>query len=314
VKLESNGTQLDLSAVADLRLKKIKVGDDLGAILAIKPIYFETGKWDITPQGAIELDKIADILLDNPSFVIECGSHTDCRSSRKSNQDLSTKRANSTVQYLINKGVSAGQLRYKGYGEDQPVNNCRCEGSVKTTCSEEELALNRRTEFKVISGVENAGSNAPIAQSDSSYTGTTPPISEVNIPKSESEGISKEIQALIKNNEPLMQDVFIIGSKARYSSFESFENTGAMPAGAVYMVQVGAFIEDVDTDIFTGLEPIYVEKTQTGFTRYCVGMFTSYNKAEAAMQMLQKRGFTDAFIVGYWNGVRVPVQELHNRK
>jgi outer membrane protein OmpA-like peptidoglycan-associated protein len=314
VKLESNGTQLDLSAVADLRLKKIKVGDDLGAILAIKPIYFETGKWDITPQGAIELDKIADILLDNPAFVIECGSHTDCRSSRKSNQDLSSKRANSTVQYLINKGVSAVQLKYKGYGEDQPVNDCRCEGSVKTTCSEEELALNRRTEFKVISGVDTANNTKPAsASSDSIFIGATPPINEINEPRAESEGISPEVQALIKNNEPLVQDVFVIGSKARYTSFDSFENTGAMPAGAVYMVQVGAFVEDVDTDIFTGLEPIYIEKTQAGFTRYCVGMFTAYSKAEAAMHMLQKRGFTDAFIVGYWNGVRVPVQELHNR-
>jgi hypothetical protein len=62
------------------------------------------------------------------------------------------------------------------------------------------------------------------------------------------------------------------------------------------------------------MEPVYIEKTQAGFTRYCIGMFSSYSKAEAAMQALQKRGFTDAFIVGYYNGVRVPVQELHNKR
>jgi cell division protein FtsN len=112
----------------------------------------------------------------------------------------------------------------------------------------------------------------------------------------------------------LAQDLFIIGSDIKYRGYTSFKNTNAMPAGAVYMVQVGAFLEDVDTDIFTGLEPVFIEKTPSGFTRYCVGMFTSYGKAEAAMQLLQKRGFTDAFIVGYYNGVRVPVQELHNKR
>lgn len=347
VKLESGSTQLDLNSIADLTMKKINIGDDLGAILAIKPIYFESGKWDITPQGSIELDKIADILLDNPQFTIECGSHTDCRSSRKSNQELSAKRANATVQYLVNKGVGVKQLQYKGYGEDLPVNDCRCEGAVKTTCNEEELALNRRTEFKVISsnddilaanlnnGTSNsdststtstsgndssttngsntdtnanngdAGSNTNGGNNSNSNNGTT-----TTTDNNGQNGNSAQVTILPE----LVEDKFVVGSKKRYSGFTSFENTNAMPAGAVYMVQVGAFLEDVDTDIFTGLEPIHIEKTPAGFTRYCVGMFTSYGKAEAAMQMLQKRGFTDAFIVGYYNGVRVPVQELHNKQ
>jgi outer membrane protein OmpA-like peptidoglycan-associated protein len=346
VKLESGSTQLDLNSIADLTMKKINIGDDLGAILAIQPIYFETGKWDITPQGSIELDKIADILLDNPQFTIECGSHTDCRSSRKSNQDLSTKRANATVQYLVNKGVGVVQLKYKGYGEDLPVNDCKCEGAVKTTCSEEELALNRRTEFKVISsneeilsanvggssttnngeGSNTAGTNSNTNGSNENGTSTTNTAgngSNTNNTANNNQGNSSSVDttsnATGANTQvtilpALVEDVFVIGTKKKYTGFTSFENTNAMPAGAVYMVQVGAFLEDVDTDIFTGLEPIHIEKTPAGFTRYCVGMFTSYGKAEAAMQMLQKRGFTDAFIVGYYNGVRVPVQELHNKQ
>jgi len=324
VKLESGSTQLDLNSIADLTMKKINIGDDLGVILALNPIYFETAKWDITPQGAVELDKIANMLLDNPQFTIECGSHTDCRSSRKSNQDLSTKRANSTVQYLLKKGVSVIQLKYKGYGEDQPVNDCRCEGAVKTTCSEEELALNRRTEFKVISSREEA-SNQNIANNSTSNSSSGTNTNTTN--SEEGNGSTNNSTSSADSTKsgatdateltllpPLAQDLFIIGSDKKYRGFTSFKNTNAMPAGAVYMVQVGAFLEDVDTDIFTGLEPVYIEKTQTGFTRYCVGMFTSYSKAEAAMQMLQKRGFTDAFIVGYYNGVRVPVQELHNKR
>jgi outer membrane protein OmpA-like peptidoglycan-associated protein len=335
VKLESGSTQLDLNSIADLSMKKINIGDDLGAILAIQPIYFETGKWDITPQGSIELDKIADILLDNPQFTIECGSHTDCRSSRKSNQDLSSKRANATVQYLVNKGVGVIQLKYKGYGEDLPVNDCRCEGTIKTTCTEDELALNRRTEFKVISSNEeilNANlnnniiknsnvnstsingvtTNLEINNSNGNSNSTNSNSAVVTIDSTATRQIESSNQASIL--PALVEDIFVIDTKKKYTEFTSFENMNAMPAGAVYMVQVGAFLEDVDTDIFTGLEPIHVEKTNAGFTRYCVGMFTSYGKAEAAMQMLQKRGFTDAFIVGYYNGVRVPVQELHNKQ
>ena len=314
VKLKSGSTQLDLSSIVDLTMQKINIGDDLGAIVEIKPIYFETAKWDITPQGAIELDKIANILLDNPQFIIECGSHTDCRSSRKSNQELSAKRANSTAQYLVNKGVGAAQLKYKGYGEDFPVNDCKCEGTVKTTCSEDELALNRRTEFKVLSSNEeilasyvNAGASANGSEGNTLGNNVSTPAADST---SGTQGGVAQLTLL----PALVEDLFVIGTDKKYSGVAPFKNTNAMPVGAVYMVQVGAFLEDVDSDIFTGLEPVYIEKTQAGFTRYCIGMFTSYSKAEAAMQALQKRGFTDAFIVGYYNGVRVPVQELHNKR
>jgi cell division protein FtsN len=76
------------------------------------------------------------------------------------------------------------------------------------------------------------------------------------------------------------------------------------------MIQVGAFREQIDAEIFNGIEPIYAERTKAGFTRYCVGMFTTYAKAEAALAVLQKRGFVDSFIVGYKEGTRVPVQTI----
>jgi cell division protein FtsN len=85
-----------------------------------------------------------------------------------------------------------------------------------------------------------------------------------------------------------------------------------LPSGKLYMVQVGAFREAIDVEIFNGLEPVYSEVTPKGFTRYCVGMFTVYEKAERAMLALQKRGFSDAFIVGYKEGIRVPVQTLYS--
>lgn len=310
VKFESSGTQLDLNALCDLSLKKIEVGDDLGALLAIKPIYFETAKWDITAQGAEELDKIADILLSNPDFKIECGSHTDCRGNKNANLTLSSKRANSTVKYLMSKGITPTQLKYKGYGEDQPVNDCRCEGAQQTTCSEEELALNRRTEFKVLQKDET-NDVAPTVDPQDAVTDNGEENSSE--PKVITGGTDIRVEGEpVTLLDPLTEDKFEYGVDVTYQSSESISQNKSLPAGKLYMVQVGAFREEIDVEIFNGMEPVYAEKTKSGLTRYCVGMFTSYSKAEAAMQVLHNRGFKDAFIVGYKEGDRVPVQSLDN--
>lgn len=87
---------------------------------------------------------------ENPSMVIELGSHTDCRGTAASNFSLSDKRAKSSAEYVKKKITNPNRIYEKGYGESQPVNDCRCEGGVKSTCSEEEHQKNRRTEFKVV--------------------------------------------------------------------------------------------------------------------------------------------------------------------
>lgn len=314
VKVNTTGNSFSLNDLGDLSLKKIGIGDDLAALLSLEPIYFESAKWDITSQGATELDKVANILLNNPQFVIECGSHTDCRGSRSSNATLSSKRAQSTVQYLISKGVTANQLRYKGYGEDLPINDCKCEGSIKTTCTEEQLALNRRTEFKVVKENEAVAEAVNSAEEAVVKTpGTLAPeekINRENVTGSTTTEIARE-QVEIKLLEPLKFDQFELGTSIAYVSAQGLlQNT--LPSGKLFMVQVGAFREAIDVEIFNGMEPVYSEVTPKGFTRYCVGMFLTYEKAEKAMKSLQQRGFTDAFVVGYKEGVRVPVQTLYS--
>lgn len=318
VSIGTDVSPLDISMLADLKMKKINVGDDLGALLAIQPIYFESGKWDITPQGATELDKIVKILLNNPQFVIECGSHTDCRSSKASNLTLSSKRANSTVKYMVDKGVSSGQLKYKGYGEDQPVNDCRCEGSVKTKCSEQELALNRRTEFKVLDNDKDVPNSptSPVAENtvETPTAGSITPATISAQPEgSTSVGTPQApitpMSPVVKLLPALRNDLFKLGTNSDYSNPDNVLHD-ELPAGKLFMIQVGAFREAIDTEIFNGMEPVYSERTASGFTRYCVGMFTNYENAESALSSLQKRGFSDAFIVGYKEGIRVPVQKL----
>ncbi|MDX5479627.1 MAG: OmpA family protein, partial [Cyclobacteriaceae bacterium] len=97
---------------------------------------------DIRPDAALELDKLVQILKDNPSIRIELSSHTDARASDAYNDALSQRRAESAVAYIVSKGIDASRLVAKGYGKRQLI--------IKEAQTEEEHQVNRRTEFKVI--------------------------------------------------------------------------------------------------------------------------------------------------------------------
>lgn len=142
--------EIKVHNILDLTLGKMEVGTDIGKLIDIKPIYFDLGKYVIRPDAAKELDKIVDIMNKYPSIVIELGSHTDCRSSYASNEKLSDNRAKSSAAYIIAKGISPDRIYGKGYGEKELLNDCRCEGSVKSNCSEEDHQKNRRTVFKIV--------------------------------------------------------------------------------------------------------------------------------------------------------------------
>lgn len=139
------GTHIQL----DYLLNKIEEGLEVGAVIALNPIYFDLNKSNIRPDAAEELDKIVQIMNDNPDLEIEIGSHTDCRASKKYNLSLSNRRAKSTAKYIQSRITKPKRLSGKGYGESQLVNDCGCEGDVVSDCSEEEHQANRRTEFKV---------------------------------------------------------------------------------------------------------------------------------------------------------------------
>jgi outer membrane protein OmpA-like peptidoglycan-associated protein len=113
--------------------------------IVIENIYYDYNKWNIRHDAAIELDKIVTLLTDNPQIIIELGSHTDSRGTKIYNENLSQRRAESAVQYIISKGISKDRITAKGYGEYELVNNC----SDGVQCTEPEHQMNRRTEFKV---------------------------------------------------------------------------------------------------------------------------------------------------------------------
>lgn len=131
-------------------------------------IFFEFGKATLTPESSAALDKLVKVLNDNPNITIEIGAHTDRIGSADGNLQLSGKRAQSVVDYLIKGGIEADRLTAKGYGKTQPVvvdknikkkynflkeDTALDEEYIDTLTDEQKDiadSINRRTEFRVL--------------------------------------------------------------------------------------------------------------------------------------------------------------------
>ena len=121
----------------------IKAGD----LVTLDKIHYDSGKWEVRPDAARELDKLVATMRKYPSLQIEIGSHTDSQGDAQFNQYLSERRAKAALNYLASKGISRNRLSARGYGESQLINQCK-DGVL---CTEEEHERNRRTELKVLS-------------------------------------------------------------------------------------------------------------------------------------------------------------------
>ncbi|MGY6559366.1 MAG: OmpA family protein [Nitritalea sp.] len=115
---------------------------ELDRAIVLENIYYDLDRAEIRPDAAEELDKLVQILKDNPAIRIELSSHTDDRASDSYNDDLSQRRAESAVAYIASQGIERERLVAKGYGKRQLL--------IQNARTEEEHQVNRRTEFKVI--------------------------------------------------------------------------------------------------------------------------------------------------------------------
>lgn len=118
--------------------------DSLADVLELAKIYYDFDKYNIRPDAAAQLDRLANILKENPDIKLDLGAHADCRGTNEYNIRLTEKRARSAVEYLVARGITPYRLYAKWYGESMPVNKC-VDGVM---CTEAEHQLNRRTEFK----------------------------------------------------------------------------------------------------------------------------------------------------------------------
>ena len=139
-------------------------------VIELEDIFYEFGKWDLLPESETSLNNLVEILNDNPTISIAISAHTDMRGSAEFNEELSQKRAQSVVNYLVGKGIAAARLEAIGMGKNQPravtpaiadKHKFLREGDILSeefveeyvrSAAEREIIdqLNRRTEFVVV--------------------------------------------------------------------------------------------------------------------------------------------------------------------
>ncbi|MGL5913942.1 MAG: OmpA family protein, partial [Bacteroidales bacterium] len=121
----------------DIDLTKIAVG----AKVVLRNIFFETGKSNLAPESYLELMRVGQMLIDNPTLRLEISGHTDNVGSAASNKRLSMERAKTVVNFLTENGIALERVVPVGYGFDRPI------APNKTAAGR---AQNRRTEFSIL--------------------------------------------------------------------------------------------------------------------------------------------------------------------
>lgn len=120
-----------------------------GAAINVPNIYFDLGSANLQSKSYAVLNQVTGFLNSNADLKVEIGAHSDNRGNDVSNKTLSEARAQSVVNYLIEKGVNANQLMPHGYGEEMPAVDCG------DGCTEAEHAQNRRTTITVLGSVHD---------------------------------------------------------------------------------------------------------------------------------------------------------------
>ncbi|MES1214592.1 MAG: OmpA family protein [Bacteroidota bacterium] len=114
---------------------------EANAEIVLNNIFFDVNKFELKPESQVELEKVIQLLHDNPTVKIQISGHTDNVGKPAANLALSDSRAKAVVNYLISKGITSQRLSFKGFGETKPIADNK---------TEEGKAKNRRTELRII--------------------------------------------------------------------------------------------------------------------------------------------------------------------
>ena len=244
----------------ELGVKKAKKGDDLRDVLQLDPIYFEVNRSRITNQAKVELQKVITLMQRYERMKIDIRSHTDSRAGDAYNKILSQKRAEATANYITNQNINKNRVSGKGYGETQLVNNC----SNGVDCTEEEHALNRRSEFIILNKNE------------------TP----------------QEIRNQIDDRIPVAESSDDTTKKLEGTQTSRFSRKYDFKAGSsrVYTVQVAATVQNTNIDI-ANVNGEFSYSFDDGYKRYFSGVFSSRSKARNHSKKLRRKGVEGAFVV-----------------
>jgi outer membrane protein OmpA-like peptidoglycan-associated protein len=122
----------------DVPLQPIKVGQSI----ILRNVFYAYNSWELLEQSRIELNKVVQLMNENPTLKVEISGHTDNTGTPEYNLGLSDRRAESVTNFLTNHGISPERMTARGYGLTLPVT---------TNETEEGRAVNRRTELKILS-------------------------------------------------------------------------------------------------------------------------------------------------------------------
>ncbi len=240
------------SLLANVELDRV----NMNRSIQIENIYYDYNKWDIRPDAALELNKVIAMMSDNPSFIIELGSHTDARGKDAYNMELSQKRARSAVAYVMREGgIPPTRIKAQGYGETQIMN--RCTNGVN--CSDAEHEKNRRTMIRVIGFTEKDPYDDKslmqiiLGESIESFTWDDTEVIQVGEDGKLPDAIEKEIQ--IQNEKPITeQNVMPVPDEAPITSQPTTRTETVVEEVVEEVITSrpstsGAFGEDVEAEV-----------------------------------------------------------------
>jgi peptidoglycan-associated lipoprotein len=261
--------------------------------IALKPIekpielpniFYDFGSWQLRADSKKALDALVETLNDNPKITIELGSHSDYVGSETTNQQISQKRAQSVVDYLIENGIYWDRLVALGYGESMPKEvsaenadeyKFLSQGDVltesfvgKLKADQREIAnqLNRRTVFKVLSTNYQPGPNSKVKpQADANQIGNT----------------------MIKNLDGI--------------------------EGVFYTVQIGAFNKNTIPPVIQNYKVVFRAAVDKNLIRYTTGVFQDLEEAKAYAAEISKTGIK-AFVIAYNKGKKITFAEAKKLK
>ncbi len=240
----------------------------------IENIYYEFDKATLLPESKTSLNKLLNILMENPQVIIKINSHTDSRGTDKYNLALSARRGASVVAYLTNAGIPKSRLNSQGYGESRP--------EVANAKTEEEHQLNRRTTFEII------GEESKVLLS--------------SIRPGEKAGNIPEATPVLTNNEPerTVRPVQNVQPGPLLTEPSRIEETSE---NEMFRVQIAATSTGINlkekfANVYDLIQKYGVKiEIDNRIIKYQLGNFNTRQEALVLQNLLLNRGLKDTFII-----------------
>lgn len=271
--LDSN--KVNVGSLVDLSMERLSLEQEITALLGLKSIYYDFDKADLRPDAIIELDKVVRFMNKHSKIEVELGSHTDCRGSAQYNQELSNRRALNAANYIKSRISAPERITYKGYGENQLKVECPCEDGTRSSCSDQENQLNRRTEF-IIKSLNITTASTKVA------------------PKGGSSSERGQINFVVNDGD---------ASDFRIKNLEEL-------TGVIFRVEVlSSNIRIENATAKFKRDDIY-EYENGGMFRYCLGSdVQTMEQATKLQDQLKAAGYTSAFVVAFNNKMPISLEQ-----